>query len=71
VAFGEVIFASPSHFENLNSVVSPVGDPLSFQQRKESRQRNAAALNPSFYLNSKIKIPSSLIIFVVAAELTN
>ncbi len=47
------------------------GDLLSFLQRKESRQRNAARLTQAFILNSKIKVPSSVLIFVAAAELTN
>jgi len=47
------------------------GESLSFLQQKESNQRNAAPLNTSFYLKSKIKVPSSLPIFVAAAELTN
>jgi len=40
-------------------------------QQKESNQRNAAPFNPGFYLKSEIKVPSSLPIFVAAAQLTN
>jgi len=47
------------------------GELLSFQQQKESNQRNASPLNTSFYLKSEIKVPSSFPIFVAAAELTN
>jgi len=43
---------------------------FSLQQQK-SKQKNAAPLNPGFYLKSKIKVPSSLPIFVAAAQLTN
>jgi len=48
-----------------------LSESLSFLQQKESNQRNAAPLNPGFYLKSKIKVPSSVLIYLAVAELTN
>jgi len=48
-----------------------LSDSLFCLQQQKSKQKNAAPLNPGFYLKSEIKVPSSLPIFVAAAELTN